>query len=62
MPAAPPPPAATGDLPPRVAAAIAASVAAIAGRPVDEADPAAHRAVTVIRAIQAHAQAPAVEG
>ncbi|HEX7135675.1 MAG TPA: hypothetical protein VF228_24065 [Iamia sp.] len=41
-------------LPPRVTAAIAASVAAIAGDPVAEDDPAAHRAAVVIRAIQAH--------
>jgi hypothetical protein len=52
--AAPLPPDGPGDLPPRVAVAIAASVAAIAGEPVDETEPSAHRAATVIRAIQAH--------
>lgn len=52
--AAPPPPDAPGNLSPRVTAAIAASVAAITGEPVDDATPAARRAATVIRAIQAH--------
>lgn len=40
------------DLPPRVTTAIEAAVAAVAGRPVAEDDPAAHRAAVVIRAIQ----------
>jgi hypothetical protein len=49
------------DLPPAVAAAIEASMAAMAGEPVAEDDPAAHRAAVVIRAIQAHRR-PAPEG
>lgn len=49
------------DLPPSVVAAIEASVAAIAGEPVAEDDPSAHRAAVVIRAIQAH-RPPAAEG
>jgi predicted DNA-binding transcriptional regulator YafY len=48
VPAAPDPAAPT----PRETAAIAAALAAIDGRPVDEADPAARRAAAVIRAIQ----------
>ena len=48
------------DLPPRVVAAIEASMAAIADAPVAEDDPAAHRAAVVIRAIQAHR--PVTEG
>ena len=48
------PPDGPGDLPPRVAVAIAASIAAMAGEPVDETQPSARRAATVIRAIQAH--------
>ena len=52
--AAPLPPDGPGDLPPRVTVAIAASIATIAGEPVDEAQPPARRAATVIRAIQAH--------
>jgi hypothetical protein len=48
VPAAPDPAA----LPHREAAAITAALAVIDGRPVDETDPAARRAATVIRAIQ----------
>lgn len=51
----PPDPAA---LTPREATAIAAALAVIDGRPVDEADPAARRAATVIRAIQSQSQSP----
>lgn len=61
MPAEPTPPAAPGGLPPRVDAAIAASIAAIGGDTVADDDPAARRATVVIRAIQAH-RAPATEG
>lgn len=57
MPADPPPPVDAGGLPPRVTAAIAASLTAIAGEPVAEDDPAAHRAAVVIRAVQAHREA-----
>ncbi len=41
-------------LPPAASAAIEASLAAVAGEPVAEDDPAARRAAVVIRAIQAH--------
>jgi len=65
--AAPLPPDGPGDLPPRVTVAIAASIAALTGEPVDETQPPAHRAATVIRAIQAHQvdrphRAPTAEG